>query len=592
MVFTNKATTSTPDPGMLRKVGRGVAVALAVVLTLVPPPALSGREDVNARRPDGSTPLQWAVFNGDVPEAKRLIAAGADVRASNNYGVNALLLAADISSTELVQLLLKHGVGANSANPEGETAIHLLARSGNVEAAKLLLKAGAKVDPRENFGQQTPLMWAVARRQPAMVELLLGKGADPDARGAVRDYQRVATAESRAKSMDRGGFTPLLYAARENCRQCVDSLIKHGADLNLPDPTGVVPMVIAMINGNTDIAKRLIEAGADVNQWDIFGQAPLHVAIATMGGGGGGRGARAGGGNPLDSDFPQTATGAELVQMLIARGANPNQQTSYPSAVRSVGYRGTTPFLVAVGTGNLDLVKQLLARGALVNLATAEGQGAIHAAVQARGGGGPGGGFPGGAPAGGDDDGVEPAAAAPAAVSAAPAAAAAPRAGGPPRGGGAGPGARGSGAGPGAGGGGAGGGAAAQVELIKYLAAQGADVHIMAERNWRYRTRGGSALHYAVRGGNLQIVQAVVELGVDVNVKDDDGLTALDYAMARGHLGFQQQRQPPNKPIADYLRSKGANVELERVPDWKRDGAPLSTNAYDSILWPVDPKGP
>ncbi len=75
-----------------------------------------------------------------------------------------------------------------------------MARSGNVEAAKLLLKAGAKVDPRENFGQQTPLMWAVARRQPAMVELLLGKGADANARGAIRDYQRVATAESRAKS--------------------------------------------------------------------------------------------------------------------------------------------------------------------------------------------------------------------------------------------------------------------------------------------------------------------------------------------------------------------------------------------------------
>ena len=71
-----------------------------------------------------------------------------------------------------------------------------------------------------------------------------------NARSAVRDYQRVATAESRAKSLDRGGLTPLLYAARENCRECVDILIKHGADLNLPDPSRVVPLVIAMINGN------------------------------------------------------------------------------------------------------------------------------------------------------------------------------------------------------------------------------------------------------------------------------------------------------------------------------------------------------
>jgi hypothetical protein len=129
--------------------------------------------------------------------------------------------------------------------------------------------------------------------------------------------------------------------------------------------------------------------------------------------------------------------------------------------------------------------------------------------------------------------------------------------------------------------------------LINYLAAQGADVNIMAERNWRTRTRGGSALHYAVRaGGDRQVIQALVDLGLDINVKDEDGATALDYAMSRGMLGFQEGRQPPNKPLADFLRSLGANVELERIPEWPRLGAPLSTFAYDSIPWPVDPKGP
>ena len=53
-------------------------------------------------RPDGSTPLQWAVFNGNIAEAKRLLAAGADVKAVNAYGVNAMQLAADASNTELI----------------------------------------------------------------------------------------------------------------------------------------------------------------------------------------------------------------------------------------------------------------------------------------------------------------------------------------------------------------------------------------------------------------------------------------------------------------------------------------------------------
>jgi len=170
--------------------------------------------------PDGSTPLQWAVFHGDVAEAKRLLKAGADVKAVNDYGVNAMQLAADSANTDLIQLLLKAGADPNSANPDGETALHLVARAGNLDAAKLLLRAGAQVDPRENFGSQTPLMWAVARRHPEMVELLASKGADVNARSAIRDYQRVATAESRAKQLDRGGFTPLMYAAR----YCMDQI--------------------------------------------------------------------------------------------------------------------------------------------------------------------------------------------------------------------------------------------------------------------------------------------------------------------------------------------------------------------------------
>ncbi len=52
----------------------------------------------------------------------------------------------------------------------------------------------------------------------------------------IRDYQRVATAESRAKQLDRGGFTPLMYAARENCRECVEVLLKHKVDVDSARP--------------------------------------------------------------------------------------------------------------------------------------------------------------------------------------------------------------------------------------------------------------------------------------------------------------------------------------------------------------------
>ena len=155
----------------------------------------------------------------------------------------------------------------------------LVARTGNVEAAKLLIDRGATVDAREGFGGQTALMWASARRHPAMIDFLISRGAAIDARSAVRDYQRHVQAEGRPKSLDTGGFTPLLYAARENCIACVDVLLAKGADIDLPDPDGVSPVHVAIMNANWDLAKRLIEAGADVNQWDIFGEAPLFTAV-------------------------------------------------------------------------------------------------------------------------------------------------------------------------------------------------------------------------------------------------------------------------------------------------------------------------
>ena len=132
-----------------------------------------------------------------------------------------------------------------------------------------------------------------------------------------------------------------------------------------------------------------------------------------------------------------------------------------------------------------------------------------------------------------------------------------------------------------------------QVQLIHLLADAGADVKLVGKIHLLARTRGGSALHYAVRGGgNRQVIQELLDLGLDVNVKDDDGLTALDYAMGRGYVPFLAMAEPPNKPLADFLRGKGANIELAKTPDWPPQGPPIATAVYDSFIWPVDPVGP
>lgn len=506
------------------------AAALLSCLPLAAPLAGTSGPATQAVRPDGSTPLHWAVFEGNLDEARRLIKAGADVNAPTDFGIRPLHLAADNSNRAMIELLLKSGAEPHAANPEGETALHLVARSGDVEAARLLLKARASVDARETWGGQTPLMWAAARRHAGMVELLLQRGADVNARSAVRDYQRVATAEARAKFLDRGGFTPLLYAVRENCRACIAVLIRHGADLNLAEPSGAVPLSIAMMNANWDIAHHLIEAGADVNRWDQFGQSPLHVAVSNM--------ANPGARHPLDMNQPNEFTGRDIVKLLAARGANPNQQLYFRAPGRGAQPgRGATPFLLACASGDVEIVKVLLGHGANAGLATADAQGPIIMAVSA----GAGTGGSGGAPPAGN-------------VRLAP--------------------------------------EKQTAELVRVLAAAGADVDLVARPHFLQRTRGGSALHYAVRRGSAELITTLIELGANVNALDEDGLTALDYAMARGYVPFLQMQGKPRKDLADLLRAAGANVELAETPDWPPQGPPIGPTVFDAVIWPVDPVGP
>ncbi|HUK03032.1 MAG TPA: ankyrin repeat domain-containing protein [Steroidobacteraceae bacterium] len=472
------------------------------------------------RGPDGSTPLQWAVYRVDAAEVKRLLRAGARVSEANDYGVTPMQLASVTGDATIIKLLLDAGADPESTNAEGQTALMAVARTGNVEAAKLLLKHGAKVDAREQWGEQTALMWASARRHPQMMELLISHGADINARSAWRNWERHVTAESRAKRTNAGGLTPLMFAARENCRACVEVLLKHHVDVDKPDPDGFAPVTVAILNGHWDIAKRLIDAGADVNQWDMYGQGPLYAAIVASAPGGGGL---FGGGPVINpSDPPDQASPKDVITLLLNKGANPNMQLFYRPAGRGAGgaARGATPLFAAASEDDPELVKLLLAHGADARLYQADGQTPIMAALGGRGS------FGGGGAAN-----VERAA-----------------------------------------------------EVLKLLHDAGTAVDVMAIQHHLLRTRGGTALHYAVRAGSKPLIELLVSWGVDVNARDPDGLTALDYAMARGYVPFLQQRPAPRADLAKLLRDSGATVELSKLPDWPPVGPPIG---YEATIWPL-----
>src|SRR5207237_8886113 len=87
------------------------------------------------------------------------------------------------------------------------------------------------------------------------------------------------TGEPRNQYRPTGGLTPLLYAARSGCTDCVKALLDAGADVNHPNPDGVTPLMVAIDNFAFDTAKLLFERGANPNVWDWWGRTPLYVAI-------------------------------------------------------------------------------------------------------------------------------------------------------------------------------------------------------------------------------------------------------------------------------------------------------------------------
>ena len=280
--------------------------------------ALIQREvDVNVAEPDGTTPLHWAVHNGDVQLVERLIAAGADVSAANEYGATPMSEAAVVGNAAIFEALLAAGANADSPNAEGQTALMVVARSSNVDAAQVLLAHGADANAREARKGQTALMWAAAQSQSAMVDLLIASGAEVNARSTVNEWERQVTAEPRAKHLPSGGFTPLLYAARQGCLDCARALVAAGADIDMADPDGISPLLSALLNAHFDTAKYLVEAGANPNKWDWWGRNPLYAAVDYN--------TLPHGGRPDRPSLDDT-TPLQMAELLLDKGANPNAQ--------------------------------------------------------------------------------------------------------------------------------------------------------------------------------------------------------------------------------------------------------------------------
>jgi len=393
---------------------------------------IRAKADANALQADGATAIQWAAYRNDLELAQLLIAAGANVNAPNHDGATPLSLAAENGSAAMIEKLIEAGADPNQRLANGETPLMMAARNGSVAAIKVLLHHKADVNTKETLRGTTALMWAAEQGHSDAVKALVARGADLGAAtewdtrnsrlniaptvqqraqsaqgaGGLGGFARARTRRAAAggaaspddfddfaalfrgpQIKDGGGLTPLVYAAREGCLECARALVEAGADVNQVTHYGWTALLTATQNRHYQLGRYLLDHGADPNIANKGGWTPLYLATDNR--------------NIEAGDYPVRKPDMDhldYIKLLLDKGANVNTricgaqssdkeckgdttETRTNFTMQWLYEDGATPFVRAAQSGDVPLMKLLLAQGADPKIATAHNDTALAVAA-------------------------------------------------------------------------------------------------------------------------------------------------------------------------------------------------------------------
>lgn len=203
--------------------GRRLAAVLALLTLALPLPSLlsgcAGRTSRAAQGPsDDVTHAQGrdadllrAAAAGNVFKVRDLLDAGANINARTPNGSTPLMGAVYYGFPQTAEMLISRGADVTIPNDQGATPLHQAAWSGLSHIAQLMVVYGADVDARTKDGI-TPMMWAAVQGQDALVKVLIQSGADINARSpqgqTARDFAAQAGHTEVAAFLDEVARTP------------------------------------------------------------------------------------------------------------------------------------------------------------------------------------------------------------------------------------------------------------------------------------------------------------------------------------------------------------------------------------------------
>jgi ankyrin repeat protein len=315
---------------------------------------LAAGADANQLETDGTSALLWAAYHSSPQLVALLLEKGADPNLANGFGVTPLLQASRNGDIETMRALLGAGADPSRAVRDGETPLMAVARTGHVQAVLLLLEHGSDPNVAEAVEGQTALMWAAAEGHLEVIDTLLRAGADPNLKARTSEL----TKRSMRTDFPSGGFTALMWAARDGQEAMVRRLVEAGADVNATNGDGATAMLLAIVNDRYDMAALLLELGADANDGSLWQAIEMRDAPTDW---------RARDGSRLRPDHPNRLSGLELIERLLAAGADPNKPFTgqmHNASMCCDAKASGTPFYRAAVAADVDSMKLLIARGA------------------------------------------------------------------------------------------------------------------------------------------------------------------------------------------------------------------------------------
>uniref|UniRef100_A0AAX7UL74 Ankyrin repeat domain 28b n=1 Tax=Astatotilapia calliptera TaxID=8154 RepID=A0AAX7UL74_ASTCA len=328
---------------------------------------LSRGANINAFDKKDRRAIHWAAYMGHLEVVKFLVASGAEVDCKDKKAYTPLHAAASSGMSSTVHYLLSLGVNVNEANAYGNTPLHLACYNGQDVVVGELIKAGASVNQVNERGFSA-LHFASSSRQGALCqELLLAHGAHINLQskdgktplhmaathGRFSCSQALIQNGAEIDCEDKSRNTALHISARYGHELIITALIKHGANTAKRGIHGMFPLHLAALSGFSDCCRKLLSSGFVIDTPDDFGRTCLHAAAA--------------GGAPLH--YASANCNYQCVFALVGSGASINE----------LDKRGCSPLHYAAAA-DIDgkCVEYLLRNDADPGVRDKQGYSAVH----------------------------------------------------------------------------------------------------------------------------------------------------------------------------------------------------------------------